>query len=161
MPTPPSPTPEPITPIPAAPGDELAALREEVRALSDRAELTDLVHRLGRWLDGRGDGDPVRVLTEDVRASTPGGEVRGRAAVVAQARRNHDLPTHHLIGNVLVDVEGDVAEVVANVTGHFVRTEGAAAGPTELGGRYVLGAERVDGRWLLTSVEVEPVWRVE
>ncbi|WP_445147686.1 nuclear transport factor 2 family protein [Baekduia sp. Peel2402] len=143
----------PLSPTPAA-------LHAEVRALADRAALTDLVHRLGRWLDGRADGDPARVFTDDVRASTPGGEVRGRDAVVAQARRNHDLPTHHLIGNVLVDVEGDVAEVTANVTAHFVRTEGSAPGPTELGGRYVLGAERLDGRWLLSSVEVEPVWRV-
>jgi SnoaL-like domain len=87
--------------------------------------------------------------------------VRGREAVVAQAQRNHDLPTHHLIANVLVDVEGDVAEVTANVTARFVRAEGSAPGPTQLGGRYVLGAERLDGRWLLSSVEIEPVWRVE
>jgi SnoaL-like domain len=156
----PSPSAAPASlPAPIA-DDELGALRAEVRALADRAALTDLAHRLGRWLDGRADGDPARLFTEDVRASTPGGEVRGRAAVVAQARRNHEVPTHHLLGNVLVDVEGDVAEVLANVTAHFVRAAGGADGPTELGGRYVLGAERRDGRWLLTSVEVEPVWRV-
>lgn len=153
-----SPADAPISP-PAA--DALAALRDEVRALADRAALTDLAHRLGRWLNGHADGDTARLFTEDVRASTPGGEVRGRAAVVAQARRNHGVPTHHLLGNVLVDVEGDVAEVLANVTARFARSEGDPPGPTELGGRYVLGAERVDGRWLLSSVEIAPVWRVE
>jgi SnoaL-like domain len=148
----------PTVPSPVADLDRLGA---EVRALSDRAALTDLASRLARWLDGGGAGDPALVFTDDVRASTPGGEVRGRAAVVAQARRNHAVPTHHLIGNVLADVEGDVAEVRANVVAHFVRAPGDAPGPTELCGRYVLGAERIDGRWLLTSVEVEPVWRRE
>jgi SnoaL-like domain len=148
----------PTVPSPAA---DLGLLSAEVRALADRAALTDLVSRLARWLDGGGAGDPAPVFADDVRASTPGGEVRGRAAVVAQAQRNHAVPTHHLIGNVLADVEGDVAEVRANVVARFVRAPGDAPGPAELCGRYVLGAERGDDGWRLTSVEVEPVWRRE
>lgn len=142
------------------PTDELTTLRDELRALTDRAALTDLVHRLGLWLDGRADDDPEQLFTLDVTASTPGGEAVGRDAIVAQARHNHDMPTHHLIGNVLPAVDGDTATIRANVTGHFVRAEGGVPGPTELGGRYRLGATRTAAGWRLTSIAVEPVWRV-
>jgi hypothetical protein len=143
------------------PTDDLAGLRAEVRALRDRVELTDLVGRLARWLDGRAAGDPTTLFAPDMRAVTPGGEVEGRDAVVAQARKNHDLPTHHLVGSVTVDVDGDTARIAAAMTGRFVRSEGAVPGPTELGGHYALTAARgVDG-WRLTSLEAAPVWRVE
>jgi hypothetical protein len=145
---------------PATPADDLAALRAEVRALADRAALTDLVGRLAHWLDGRADGDPATLFARDVRASTPGGVVQGRDAVVAQARKNHDLPTHHLVGSVVIEAEADTARITASLTGHFVRSEATPPGPTELGGRYDLGAARVDGRWLLTSLAVTPIWRV-
>jgi hypothetical protein len=44
-------------------------------------------------------------------------------------------------------VDGDTATIQANVTGHFVRAEGGAPGPTELGGRYRLGAARTAAGW--------------
>jgi hypothetical protein len=141
--------------------EDLTVLRRELRALTDRAELTDLVSRLGRWLDGRADGDPEQLFTLDATASTPGGTVSGRDAIVAQARHNHALPTHHLIGNVLADVHGDAATISANITGHFVRGADTPPGPTELGGRYALGAVRTSAGWRLSSVGVEPVWREE
>jgi hypothetical protein len=141
--------------------DELTTLRDELQGLTDRAALTDLVSRLGLWLDGRAGGDPEDLFTSGVTATTPGGTVSGRDAIVAQAQKNHDMPTHHLIGNVLATVDGDSATITANITGHFVRAEGTVPGPTELGGRYALGAARTAAGWRLTSVMVEPVWRVE
>jgi hypothetical protein len=143
------------------PTDELTTLRDELRALTDRAELTDLVSRMALWLDGRAGGDAEALFTPGVTASTPGGAVSGREAVAAQARRNHDMPTHHLIGNVLATIEGDAATISANITGHFVRAEGTVPGPTELGGRYALEATRTAAGWRLQSIAVEPVWRVE
>jgi hypothetical protein len=141
--------------------DELTTLRDELQALTDRAALTDLVSRLALWLDSRAGGEPEDLFTPDVTASTPGGSFSGREAVVGEARVNHDMPTHHLIGNVLATVDGDAATITANITGHFVRAEGTVPGPTELGGRYSLGAARTAGGWRLTSVMAEPVWRVE
>jgi hypothetical protein len=148
-------------PVQATASADPAALEAQVRALADRAELTDLAFRLAQWLDGRAQGNPQTLFADDVSVVTPGGTVSGRDAVVAQARVNHDLPTHHLIGNVLTSVDGDVAEITANLLAHFVRSEATPPGPTELGGRYHLGAARHDGHWLLTSVRAEPVWREE
>ena len=96
-------------------------------ALTDRAELTDLVSRLGRWLDDGATGDPAALFADDVRVSTPGGDSTGVAAIVAQAQRNHDAPTQHVIANVLADVDGDAAHVTANMVVTFADTETAAA----------------------------------
>jgi hypothetical protein len=120
--------------------------------LSDRAELTDLVARLGRWLDAGADGEAQDVLTDDVTATTPGGRANGREAVVAQARANHDVPTLHQITNVLVDLDGDEATIGAAVTATF-------AGDGAAGGRYELAARRTDAGWRLSAIGMRPVYR--
>jgi hypothetical protein len=54
----------------------------------DRLEITDLVSRLGRWLDRAGDDAPERVLASDVTVRTPGGEAQG----IDRALRVNGLP---------------------------------------------------------------------
>ncbi len=120
--------------------------------LSDRADLSDLVARLGRWLDAGATDDADDVLADDVVATTPGGRAEGREAVVAQARANHDVPTLHQITNVLVDLDGDTAAVGAAVTATF-------ADDRATGGRYELTAARTDAGWRLTAIGMQPVWR--
>jgi SnoaL-like domain len=120
--------------------------------LSDRAELTDLVARLGRWLDAGAEGDAADVLDAAVTATTPGGRAEGREAVVAQARANHDVPTLHQITDVLVDLDGDRAVIGAAVTATF-------AGDGATGGRYALRAARTREGWRLTEIAMQPVYR--
>jgi hypothetical protein len=120
--------------------------------LSDRAELTDLVARLARWLDTGARGDAADVLTDDVSATTPGGRAEGREAVVAQARAAHAVPTLHQITNVLVDLDGDEAAIGAAVTATF-------AGDGATGGRYELAARRTTAGWRLTAVGMKSVYR--
>jgi SnoaL-like domain len=138
---------------------DLSTLHRELRALTDRADLVDLVFRLGRWLDGGASGDPSTLLTPDATATTPGGSATGRDAVVAQAHANHAVPTHHTISNVLPAITDDHAHITANVVGHFVRGDDTPPGPTALGGRYAFDAIRTSAGWRLCSVTVEPVWR--
>jgi ketosteroid isomerase-like protein len=120
--------------------------------LSDRAELTDLVARLARWLDTGAQSDAADVLTDDVTAITPGGRAEGREAVVAQARAAHAVPTLHQITNVLVDLDGEEAAIGAAVTATFA-DDGAT------GGRYELAARRTTAGWRLTAVGMRPVYR--
>jgi len=87
----------------------------------DRADVTDPVYRLGIYLDeGRFD-ELQHLVTEDARVRTPGGRAEGRAALVAQAQRNHppDQRFQHVITNVLVDLNGDRATVRANLVVHI------------------------------------------
>jgi hypothetical protein len=137
----------------------------EVARLVDRADITDVVHRLGVCLD-EGRFDEMRTLfVDDATARTPGGTAEGRDALVEQASRNHpsDRRIQHMITNVVVDQAGDAAEVRANLVVHFAQAGDAVGAPaTPLG--YTLGevyrfrAVRTAGGWRLARVEAEPVW---
>ncbi len=122
--------------------------------MNDRQHIVDLISRLGRWLDDKRFDDARSVLTEDVTVSTPGGQAEGIERVVAQASRNHQVPTQHLITNVLVDLDGDTATATANLLVTF-------AGDTveQQGERYRFGAARTDAGWRLRRIEVTPIWR--
>ena len=46
--------------------------------LTDRSEITDLVSRLGVWLDEKRWDDARSILTQDAIVTTPGGSARHR-----------------------------------------------------------------------------------
>jgi hypothetical protein len=130
-----------------------------VQELADRAEIADLVTRLGRWLDADQASDPRALFDEAVRVRTPGGEAEGLDRVVAQARRTHERArTQHVITNVLVELDGDRARAGANLLVAFVPEAGGAE-PYTLGERYAFEAVRGPAGWRLSRIEVEPVWR--
>jgi len=122
--------------------------------MNDRQEITDLISELGRWLDDKRFDDARSVLTDDVTVSTPGGQAEGIERVVAQASRNHQVPTQHLITNVLVAVDGDAATATANLLVTF-----AGDVVERLGERYRFGVARTPDGWRLSRIEVTPVWR--
>jgi SnoaL-like protein len=126
-----------------------------IHDLTDRREITDLVSRLGLWLDeGRFDEAPS-LLTNDVTVDTPGGQAEGIERVIAQARRNHQYDgLQHVITNVLVDLEGDRADVRANLVASFV-DDGRVE---QHGERYRFEAVRTAEGWRLSRVQVTPVW---
>ncbi len=122
--------------------------------MTDRQDITDLISRLGRWLDDKDFGDARSVLTENVTVSTPGGQAEGIDRVVAQASRNHQVPTQHLITNVLVDLDGDSATATANLLVTF-----AGSVLERQGERYRFGVARTPDGWRLSRISVTPVWR--
>lgn len=134
-----------------------------IRALADRAELTDMVARLSACLDEHRFEELAGLFTEDVSILTPGGPAAGRAAVVAQAERNHREfdRLQHNVGSVLVSLDGtDRAAVRANLVGVF----GRAAEPLPariLGGRYRFQAVRTDEGWRFSGMQVESIWRTD
>ena len=137
-----------------------ATHHDALRGLLDREEVARLVSQLTAALDD-GDSDRLRdLLVPDAHASTPGGTAQGIDAVVAQAARNHrpEDGVQHLVGNVLVDLAPDNAEVRANVVATFARREPPADRPVTLGAVYRLGARRTDAGWRLTHITTEPIW---
>jgi hypothetical protein len=139
----------------------------ELRQLTDRDEITALVYRLGMYLDeGRFD-ELTSILTENAVAQTPGGVAEGRDALIAQARRNHsaDQRIQHVISNVLVTLDGDRADVRANLIATFA---GGGDGAPEdrlapephftLGEIYRFAAIRTPDGWRLSRVRTIPVW---
>jgi hypothetical protein len=146
--------------------------------LADRTAIADLVSRLGRVLDEGAFDEMHDLLADDVRVRTPGGEVVGREAAVAQAARNHrpEQPIQHLFSDLVVDAGGggdrDRAEARANLVAHFgtadtdnvAGTDNGAgsplAGPVQfsMGAVYGLGLVRTGGRWRFERIHAEPVW---
>jgi hypothetical protein len=124
--------------------------------LRDRDELTDLAARLGRWLDGKHFDDPRAVFTEDAEVTTPGGTSRGADALAAQARRNHAVPTQHFVTGPLVEIDGDRAEIGADLLVVFAH-EG---GPRVVGERYDLRAARTPDGWRIAGVRSTVVWEL-
>lgn len=138
----------------------------EVVQLRDRSQITDLVYRLGMRLD-EGRFDELRSLfIEEATVRTPGGLAEGREALVAQASRNHppDERIQHVITNVLIDLDGDRANVRANLVVHSASlADGEKPAPAppvrySLGEVYHFGAVRTGDGWRLSRVEAVPVW---
>ena len=140
---------------------------DALRTLGDRIELELLVSGLGRFLDELDVERAPGLLAEEIALSTPGGEAEGRDAVVAQAVRNHQVPTQHLITNLVSGIAGDRAEMTANLLVVFADGPAARIGPQRrelptaglvLGERYRFEARRSAGGWRLTRIAVDPVW---
>ena len=132
----------------------------ELQDLIDRSEIVDLVSRLGLWLDDKRWDEARSILTEDATAKTPGGSVAGIDQLTEQARRNHLVPTHHVITNVLIDLDGDRATVGANLIATFVNGHEVSGPHFHLGERYSFQAVRTPHGWRLSHVESRPLWSI-
>ena len=134
-----------------------------VRDLCDRSAITDLVSRLGRWLDQKQFDDAellASLFTQDILLETPGGKSEGLAAVVDQARRRHtEERTQHVHTNVLVDLHGDTAAVEANLIVTFVPRAAAADVFSQVGTRYRFTVVRTGEGWRFSSIRDTLIWR--
>jgi hypothetical protein len=139
-----------------------------IREALDRAEITDLVYRLGVCLDEHRFDDIRELIVEDATVRTPGGQGAGREALIAQARRNHpaDQGFQHVTANVLVDLDGDQAEVRANLVVHITEPENAPAdapAPSpvcSIGEVYNFGVVRTPDGWRISRIETVPLWLI-
>jgi hypothetical protein len=138
----------------------------QVQQLLDRNEIEGLVNRLGVGLDEARFDQMGSLFVDDATAKTPGGTAVGRAAMVAQAERNHrpDEGIQHVITNVLIDLHGDRAKVRANLMVHFASppaSEGPALAPPirfVLGEVYRFDVVRTPEGWRFSRVETTVVW---
>ncbi|MEV5274174.1 nuclear transport factor 2 family protein [Streptomyces werraensis] len=136
-------------------------MRRQVRALTDRAAVTDLISRYLRSLDeGVLDDDWARAFhTEDVVAEMPVGTVRGRDAVLDRVRRGMALfdRTVHLSTNDVVEIDGDRATVWGAQLSTHVLADGSqevfvSAGHTET------ELVRTDEGWRISATALRVVW---
>ncbi|GAA3302657.1 nuclear transport factor 2 family protein [Streptomyces cinereospinus] len=149
------------------PRAELDALRDRVRDLADRAEITELIDRYVTLLDvqdrhGYDDTWPRTVFTEDCRLEFPVGTVRGldTAAAFHFDRKSRFARTHHLAANHGIALDGDTARVRVHLFASHVHHDD---GP-DPGGRFDIGgysegeAVRTADGWRISRWRFQLVW---
>ncbi|MFI8323293.1 nuclear transport factor 2 family protein [Streptomyces sp. NPDC085529] len=136
-------------------------MRRQLRDLTDRAEITDLMGRYLRSLDA-GVFDEAwadAFHTEDVTAEMPIGTVRGRDALLAHVRQAMALfdRTVHLGTDLVVEVDGDRATARGAQLSTHVLADGS-------GGLFV-SAGHVDNElvrtadgWRIAASALRVVW---
>lgn len=132
---------------------------------NDRDAIAELVGRLGLLVDGRDWPSLETLFSEEVDldySSLTGEEPQRVAAsdLIAGWRENLGRleSTHHLIANVVIEIDGDAAAVAANVTATHV-LENPGGGPLwTLGGRYDIEARRTPGGWCISGLALTVRW---
>lgn len=122
--------------------DTLIAEREIGRAL----------YRFARAMDERDWAALDAVVAEDATADLGMGPVSGRAAIVAFMRTFLDDcgPTQHLLGNLVIDVDGDRATSRCYVSDMHKGAGDKAHLSFSTLGEYHDSWVRRDGRWRMT-----------
>lgn len=136
---------------------EVTVLRQEIRELTDRNEIVDLISRLGLYLDEKRFDDARSVFTED--AIGPFGD-QGVDVIAERSRQNH-APFEgiwHLIANCLIELDGDRATARARVMG--IHVQRADEPDTHHGGGsvYHLDVVRTPAGWRISRLRLEEVW---
>jgi hypothetical protein len=135
----------------------------DLRDIADRADLTDLVSRLGRWLDTGDDPAGRAIFHADAVIHSARGGATGIDDILDYARRTRDGErSQHLITDVLVELDGDRATMTANeLVAYF--PSGTVLAPVSrlVGLEFAFRALRTQGGWQVTRVEVTPLWRQE
>jgi hypothetical protein len=140
---------------------DTATLPPATRELVDRSEVTDLISRLGVWLDEQRIDDLGAIFTEDVVGEFTGQEpFHGLDALIEHARDN--LPKYdriqHVITNVLVDLNGERAAVRANLIATHVHDAANPSSFFQVGGLYAFDAVRDSDAWRLSKVKLDLLW---
>ncbi|MER7917427.1 MULTISPECIES: nuclear transport factor 2 family protein [unclassified Streptomyces] len=135
--------------------------RRQLRALTDRAEITDLMDRYLRSLDdGEFDEEWARAFhTEDVTAEMPIGTVHGRAALLAHVRRGMALfdRTVHLGTNTVVEIDGDRATARGAQLNTHVLADGSGGVFVSAGHADTALVRTADG-WRISASALRVVW---
>lgn len=146
----------------------MTTIHPDLHQLADRAEIADLIYRLGACLDDGRFDEMRELLVADATVRTPGGRAEGRDALVAQAARNHPPGQRfqHVTTNVLVEVAGDRATARANLVVHVTTPDGTPPTPTapapppvaSLGEVYRFELARTPTGWRFAHIETVPLW---
>lgn len=126
---------------------------------TDRAEIAELVARLARVLDERRFDELRNVYLPDAQTSSPRGTLRGVDEIVDTLRRTSppDELTQHFNTNVVVDLDGDRAQVSTDQLVYFFRQGEAPHETAGVDARYT--AVRTPAGWRFAHAQISPRWR--
>ena len=135
--------------------------REHACPCADRAAISDVLVRFARALDEKDWAGYAALYAEEGVLSTSRATHEGRAGLARFVE--DDLggwsATHHVSASHDITVDGDRA--VARSSLHATHVRDHPGDFWTVGGWYDVTLRREDGVWLLTSVVINPVWRLD
>lgn len=136
----------------------------ELPELLDRAEITDVLHRYTSAVDTASWEDLDGVFTPDARIdySQSGGTIGAYPEVRAWLAENlyaFAIRTMHTLGQVVITVDGDAAEVAAYFDNPMVISDGQGGERiVEVGGIYQHAFVRTPAGWRSRELVEQVVW---
>ena len=140
---------------------DIEEMQQQVQALTDRAEITDLLDRYLRSLDeGVFDEEWARAFhTEDVTAEMPIGTVHGRDALLARIRQGMALfdRTVHLGTNAVIEIDGERATTRGTQLSTHVLADGTGSVFISAGHADAELVRTAEG-WRISASTLQVVW---
>lgn len=140
---------------------DIEEMQQQVQALTDRAEITDLSDRYLRSLDeGVFDEEWARAFhTEDVTAEMPIGTVHGRDALLARIRQGMALfdRTVHLGTNAVIEIDGERATTRGTQLSTHVLADGTGSVFISAGHADAELVRTAEG-WRISASTLRVVW---
>ena len=125
-----------------------------LQRLCDERDIQRELILFARAMDDRDWTAMAEILADDAEGDFGTGRLRGSAAIIELIRGYLDNcgPTQHLLGNVVIDVDGDTAFSRAYIRDVHLRTD---ADPSvrfyTIGDYQDTWQRRADGTWCLTE----------
>lgn len=129
--------------------------------IADRLEIAELFARLAQLLDEGRHEDIRTIYAEDVVVRSPRSDLHGVDEVIAFLDRSwvEDEHTQHVHGDVLVDLDSDVAKASASQIVHYYRT---GEPPHRRSGlRLAYTAVRTPAGWRFREAQITLAWTQE
>jgi hypothetical protein len=142
---------------------DAAGLWAEVRRLSDRVALGEMVPRFATAMDAHDAAALRRLFAPEMVIEFAGGAFRGRDGCVDGLRATAfaHAASHHLVASHRVRVDGDRASAVAYF--HSVHLDDAARPEVHAdhGGWYLARLQRAGEGWVFTYLKQVSIWQAE
>lgn len=134
---------------------------DQLQWLVDRAAITDLILSFARCVDDSDHAQYTANFTDDGSLILPFAEVHGRDQILAMPDPPEGWATHHLIGNIMIDIDGDTAHTRAYLTATHVFDATQPSNNAQAGGWYTHELTRTPEGWRFTHVELHVIWEQE
>jgi SnoaL-like domain len=142
--------------------DSAALLHDQLRLLSDRAEIGRLCDRYAMHLDRDRDDDTWlgSVFTEDAWLTFPFGEFKGLDGLAdfQEMSRSNFARTHHISSTCDIQLDGDQARARVHLTAVHVPSRDEPARHFVIGGYYEAEAVRTARGWRIRRLVFDLVW---
>jgi hypothetical protein len=136
-------------------------LSSQLKELTDRSELVDLLYRLGAALDEKR-YDDLRTIYSD-RAGfefADTADVGDLETAIDNAKKmgKHFAHTHHVMTNPIVEIDGDNATVRTNLIATHVYRDDKPGEHYDVGIVYHFMAVRTARGWRFSHVKLQRIW---